>query len=104
MNKLSRLTALLLALMMILSTFAAAETAYPVGGMTMEQWGQLVNQAQGELYTIDEGDAGKTITPENPEQAERGDYYPYADGVTLVLADEAVSCQISASGVAVLTK
>ena len=103
MNKISRLTALLLALMMIFSTFAAAETAYSVGGMTMEQWEQLVEQAEDNLYTIDEGDAGKTITPESPEQAEHGDYYPYSDGVTAELADEAVSCQISPSGVAILT-
>lgn len=103
MNKISRLTALLLALMMIFSTFAAAETTYSVGGMTAEQWQQLVDDAESELFGIDEGDSGKTITPESPEQAERGDYYPYADGVTLELADEAVSCQISASGVAILT-
>ena len=65
MNRFTRLTALLLALMMIFSTFAAAETAYQVGDMTTEQWNSIVQNAQNILNepVIDEGDSGKVITP-----------------------------------------
>jgi len=103
MNKISRLTALLLALTMILSTFAAAETSYQVGQMTTEQWQQMVEQAENELYVIEPGDSGETVMPEIPDKPVQGEYYPYTDGVTVALADEDVNCQISASGVAILT-
>lgn len=65
MNRFTRLTALLLALMMIFSTFAAAETSYQVGDMTTEQWNSIVQNAKDILNkpVIDEGDSGKVITP-----------------------------------------
>lgn len=103
MNKISRLTALLLVLMMSFSTFAAAEAGYQIGGITQEQWESLVNNAEDKLYIINEGDAGKEIVPDRPAQPAPGAYYPYLDSVTKVLADETITCQITASGVAVLT-
>ena len=103
MNKISRLTALLLALTMILSTIATAETSYQVGQMTTEQWQQMVEQAENELYVIEPGDSGETVMPEIPDKPVQGEYYPYTDGVTMALADEDVNCQISTSGVAILT-
>ena len=105
MNKLSRLTALLLALMMLISTFAAAETGYPAGGMTVDQWQQMVDQAADEVYVINEGDSGKTITPEIPAQPAPGPYAPYTDGTTtaLVVSENPVTALRTPSGVAVLT-
>ncbi len=105
MNKLSRLTALLLALMMLISTFAAAETGYPAGGMTVDQWQQMVDQAADEVYVINEGDSGKTVTPEIPAQPAPGPYAPYTDGTTtaLVVSENPVTALRTPSGVAVLT-
>lgn len=105
MNKMKRLTALLLALMMILSTFAAAEPAYQLGEMTSDDWQAIVDNAEKELFTIDEGDSGKEVTPERPAQLPHEWYHPYTEGVSAVLAvsDEKLDpLQITASGVAVL--
>ena len=105
MNKISRLTALLLALMMIFSALAAAETTYQVGIMTQEQWQQLVQQAADELYVTDTGDSGQTVTPTIPAQPAPGDYAPYTDGTTteLAVSEDAASALRTESGVAVLT-
>ncbi len=105
MNKISRLTALLLALMMILSAFAAAETSYQVGQLTTEQWQQMVDEAEAELYIIEPGDSGKKVTPEIPAQPVRGAFAPYTDGTitALIISEDVVSAARTASGVAVLT-
>ena len=68
MNRFTRLTALLLALMMILSTFAAAETAYQVGDMTTEQWNSIVQNAQSILNepVINKGGDVIDYPPETP--------------------------------------
>lgn len=68
MNRFTRLTALLLALMMILSTFAAAETAYQVGDMTTEQWNSIVQNAQSILNepVINKGGDVIEYPPETP--------------------------------------
>lgn len=55
MNKLTRLTALLLAMLMMFSTFATAETAYQVGGMTVENWQGIVDSAVERLNREIEG-------------------------------------------------
>lgn len=104
MNKLTRLTALLLAMMMLLSTFAAADTRYQAGDMTLDQWGEIVTKAEDELFVIDEGDSGKEVTPELPEKPEQGPFYPYTDGTEtdLIISETGVTCQMTASGVAVL--
>lgn len=105
MNRITRLTALLLAMLMIFSTFAAADTAYPVGGMTQEQWNAVVENAQKELFTTDEGDSGKVVEPPIPEVPAPGPYHPYTDGTTipLTVSEKSVASQLTPSGVAVLT-
>ncbi len=72
MNKMKRLTALLLALMMILSTFAAAEPAYQVGEMTSDDWQTIVDRAYAIVGTptIDKG--GVVVRPEIPDQPTMG--------------------------------
>lgn len=104
MNKISRLTALLLALTMILSTFAAAETSYQVGQMTTEQWQQMVEQAEKELYVIEPGDSGETVMPEIPDKPVQGEFAPYADATktTLNVSEETVAAVRTTYGVAVL--
>lgn len=104
MNKISRLTALLLALTMILSTFAAAETSYQIGQMTTEQWQQMVEQAENELYVIEPGDSGETVMPEIPDKPVQGEFAPYADATktTLNVSEETVAAVRTTYGVAVL--
>ena len=111
MNKFTRLTALLLALMMIFSTFAAAE-GYAVDGMTQDAWSQIVQNAQEQLFTTDEGDSGQTVIPPDPESpGYDGDYYPYTEYFVAALAQYDSSSdmtpsvdplEISSDGLAVL--
>ena len=66
MNKFTRLTALLLAMLMIFSTFASAETAYQVGSMTVDDWQSIVDSAEEKLFTVEQG--GEIIEqPTSPE-------------------------------------
>ena len=104
MNKISRLTALLLALTMILSTIATAETSYQVGQMTTEQWQQMVEQAENERYVIEPGDSGETVMPEIPDKPVQGEYAPYADATktTLNVSEGTVAAVRTTYGVAVL--
>ena len=104
MNKFTRLTALLLAMLMIFSTVASAETAYKVEDMTVDNWQSIVNSATEKLFTVEEGDSGKTVTPPPATTPAPGAYYPYADGVTVELGAALVEAplQITESGVAVL--
>ena len=104
MNKLTRLTALLLAMLMMFSTFATAETAYQVGGMTVENWQGIVDSAADKLFTIDEGGSGKVVNPPATVTPAPGAFYPYTDGVSVDLGAAAVEepLRITASGVAVL--
>ena len=104
MNKFTRLTALLLAMLMIFSTVASAESAYQVGGMTVDNWQSIVDSAEEKLFPVDEGDSGKTVTPPPAVTPAPGAYYPYADSVSVALSADSVVAplQITASGVAVL--
>lgn len=108
MNKLSRLTALLLVLMMLLGSLATAEGGLPIGGasgLTSDDWASLVDQAEEDLFFIDEGATGQEVTPESPELPQKPDYYPYTDidEVTLVQSDASAEAAITASGAAILT-
>lgn len=107
MNKLSRLTALLLALMILLGSVSLAEGGLPIGGtsgLTSDDWADLVDAAEDKLFFTDEGDTGKEITPESPEQPEKSDFYPYTDveALRLTQSDAAVEASITASGAAIL--
>ncbi len=107
MNKLSRLTALLLALMILLGSVSLAEGGLPIGGtsgLTSDDWAALVDAAEDKLFFTDEGDTGKEITPESPEQPEKSDFYPYTDveALRLTQSDAAVEASITASGAAIL--
>lgn len=107
MNKLSRLTALLLALMILLGSVSLAEGGLPIAGtsgLTSDDWADLVDAAEDKLFFTDEGDTGKEITPESPEQPEKSDFYPYTDveALRLTQSDAAVEASITASGAAIL--
>ncbi|MBQ7137485.1 MAG: InlB B-repeat-containing protein, partial [Clostridia bacterium] len=108
MNKLSRLTALLLALMILLGSVSLAEGGLPIGGssgLTSDDWADLVDTAEDKLFFTDEGDTGKEITPEAPEQPEKPAFYPYTDieELTLIQSETAAEASITASGAAILT-
>lgn len=108
MNKLSRLTALLLALIMLLGSVSLAEGGLPIGGssgLTSDDWADLVDTAEDKLFYTDEGDTGKEITPEAPEQPEKPAFYPYTDieELTLIQNEMAAEASITASGAAILT-
>ena len=108
MNKLSRLTALLLALIMLLGSISLAEDGLPIGGasgLTSDDWAALVDAAEEKLFFTDEGDTGKEIIPEAPEQPEMPASYPYTDvdEVTLVQSETPADAYITASGAAILT-
>lgn len=108
MNKLSRLTALLLALIMLLGSVSLAEGGLPIGGasgLTSDDWADLVDTAEDKLFYTDEGDTGKEITPEAPEQPEKPAFYPYTDieELTLIQSETAAEASITASGAAILT-
>jgi len=108
MNKLSRLTALLLALIMLLGSVSLAEGGLPIGGssgLTSDDWADLVDAAEEKLFYTDEGDTGKEITPEAPEQPEKPAFYPYTDieELTLIQSETAAEASITASGAAILT-
>ena len=105
MNKLSRLTALLLALMILLGSVSLAEGGLPIGGtsgLTSDDWADLVDAAEEKLFFTDEGDTGKEITPEIPEQPEKSDSYPYTDVevLHLIKSDASAEASITASGAA----
>lgn len=107
MNKLSRLTALLLALMILLGSVSLAEGGLPIGGtsgLTSDDWADLVDAAEEKLFFTDEGDTGKEITPEIPEQPEKSDSYPYTDVevLHLIKSDASAEASITASGAAIL--
>lgn len=107
MNKRSRLTALLLALIMLLSSVSLAEGGLPIGGasgLTGDDWADLVDAAEEKLFFTDEGDTGKVVTPESPEQPEKSDSYPYTDveAMQLVKSDASAEATITASGAAIL--
>lgn len=74
MNKLTRLTALLLAMLMIFSTVASAESAFQVGDMTLDQWNALVENVDTIVGTpaVDKGDSGAVVRPETPDQPTMG--------------------------------
>ena len=108
MNKLSRLTALLLALIMLLGSVSLAEGGLPIGGssgLTSDDWADLVDTAEDKLFFTDEGDTGKEITPAAPEQPEKPAFYPYTDieELTLIQSEMAAEASITASGAAILT-
>lgn len=108
MNKLSRLTALLLALIMLLGSVSLAEGGLPIGGssgLTSDDWADLVDTAEDKLFFTDEGDTGKVITPEAPEQPEKPAFYPYTDieELTLIQSEMSAEASITASGAAILT-
>lgn len=108
MNKLSRLTALLLALIMLLGSISLAEDGLPIGGasgLTSDDWAALVDAAEEKLFFTDEGDTGKEIIPEAPEQPEMPASYPYTDvdEITLVQSETPADAYITASGAAILT-
>ena len=105
MNKFTRLTALLLAMLMIFSTVASAETAYKVEDMTVEQWNALVENVESIVGTptIDEG--GVAVRPEIPDQPIIG---AYPDGQQYLVTTEAdlsegsVSAKLYTSGQLIL--
>ena len=108
MNRISRLTALLLAVLLFLGSVTAAAEGLQIGGasgLTIEDWEQLVNSAEGSLFYTEEGDTGKEVIPESPELPEQSAYYPYtgATELTLTQGDTAAEAYITASEVAVLT-
>ncbi len=107
MNKLSRLTALLLALIMLLGSVSLAEGGLPIGGasgLTSDDWAALVDAAEDKLFFTDEGDTGKVVTPESPEQPEKPEFYPYTDveALRLIQSETSAKATITASGAAVL--
>lgn len=108
MNQISRLTALLLALVMLLGSVSLAEGGLPIGGasgLTSDDWASLVEQAEEELFFIDEGATGQVVIPESPEQPEKSEFHPYTDveEITLIQSDASAEAAITASGVAILS-
>lgn len=95
MNRFTRLTALLLAMLMIFSTFATAE-GYQVGEMSQENWNQIVTDAKTILETpvIVEGE------PKEPAPAQPGNTQPYQNTVAVQLGDNA---EMSTADLAVVT-
>ncbi len=63
MKRMTKLTALLLALMMIFGVIAATADTLNVNSLSTDEWNKLVNQQQKELYDIHEGGSGKNNAP-----------------------------------------
>ncbi len=90
MKRMTKLTALLLALMMIFSALAASAESFDPANLPLDQWQQLVNKVQNDLTVTDPGDAGKTVIPDIPVQPEGK---PYANETTISLAQS--TCQMN---------